>query len=89
MAEILKKLRNNLAGRKVTLGTSEECLYLTSTDTRIRYFSEVSFKEYDLVFAADYHHYMQTASYHKMKGVSDNSFKDLEDITLWFQFWFD
>ena len=64
------KLRNNSAGRKVTFEMSEEFLYLTSTDTRIQYFSKVSFKEYDLFFGDDYHHYMQTASYHKMKGVS-------------------
>lgn len=89
MAEILKKLGSNLAGRKVTLEMSEEFLYLTSTDTRIQYFSKVNFKEYDLFFGADYHHYMQTASYYKMKGVSDSNFKDLEDVTLWFHFWFD
>ena len=35
MAEILRKLGNNLAGRKVILEMSEEFLYLTSTDTRI------------------------------------------------------
>ena len=76
MAEILRKLGNNLAGRKVILEMSEEFLYLTSTDTRIWYFRKVSFKEYDLFFGADYHHYMQTTSYHRMKGVSDDSFKE-------------
>ena len=75
--------KNKLLGkRKVTLvyiqkyKKVEEPLYLTSTNTRTQFFSKVSFKKHNLFFGADYYHYMQTASYHRMKGVLDNSFKD-------------